>query len=340
MRATIKQVAKAAGVSIGTVSQALRNTGDTSKATRSHVQKVAKSLGYRADPLLSRAMASIKSTPGKSNYEPIAYIRGFESKSLPHLKIADLKLDGAKERAGEIGYEITEYLWPDYSKQPKVLENLLYQRGIRGVIIGSQPNANTRIDIDWSKFTSVVLSNTVEHPQTIRVLGDHFQIVKLAISKLIQLGYKRIGFTMSPQRLERSDRMWNTAYRAYYSDLPQYPSIPELITAAPQNDFLEWYRKHNPDVIMHAKQEHYQLLIDAGYSVPSDCALVTLDISESCPEIDAGIYHNPEEVGKFAVNYISSCINNRDFGLPQHPKDILVSGTWIDGKSAPRKKLQ
>ena len=49
-RPTIKDVAARAGVSIATVSRALNDKGDVSTETRDHVRKVAREVGYSADP--------------------------------------------------------------------------------------------------------------------------------------------------------------------------------------------------------------------------------------------------------------------------------------------------
>ena len=53
MRVTIREVALAAGVSIGTVSRALKNQRGLSDETRRHVRAVARQLGYDSDRLRS-----------------------------------------------------------------------------------------------------------------------------------------------------------------------------------------------------------------------------------------------------------------------------------------------
>ena len=47
MSMTIKQIAKAAGLSVPTISQVLNNTGRISDKTRKHVWKVCDELGYK-----------------------------------------------------------------------------------------------------------------------------------------------------------------------------------------------------------------------------------------------------------------------------------------------------
>ena len=56
-RSTIEHVANAAGVSVATVSRALRGLPNVAVATRARVEEVARELNYRADPAASRLAA-------------------------------------------------------------------------------------------------------------------------------------------------------------------------------------------------------------------------------------------------------------------------------------------
>jgi LacI family repressor for deo operon, udp, cdd, tsx, nupC, and nupG len=53
-RPTIEQVARRAGVSVATVSRALRDLPNVAPATRERVASIARDLGYRADPFATR----------------------------------------------------------------------------------------------------------------------------------------------------------------------------------------------------------------------------------------------------------------------------------------------
>ena len=61
-RVTIEHVADAAGVSVATVSRALRNITHVAPSTRERVIAAADALGYRADPHASRLAAGRTST--------------------------------------------------------------------------------------------------------------------------------------------------------------------------------------------------------------------------------------------------------------------------------------
>lgn len=54
---TLKQIALEAGVSVMTVSRALRNQPSSASATRQRIQQIAERLGYRPNPLVSALMS-------------------------------------------------------------------------------------------------------------------------------------------------------------------------------------------------------------------------------------------------------------------------------------------
>jgi DNA-binding LacI/PurR family transcriptional regulator len=63
-RPTIEQVAERAGVSVATVSRALRDLPNVAPATRARVAAIARDLGYRADPFATRLATGRSRTVG------------------------------------------------------------------------------------------------------------------------------------------------------------------------------------------------------------------------------------------------------------------------------------
>jgi hypothetical protein len=50
---------------------------------------------------------------------------------------------------------------------------------------------------------------------------------------------------------------------------------------------------------------------------------------------DAGIYQNPEYIGKAAVEMLISLINHHYTGIPEICRELLIEGKWVDGSSLP-----
>ena len=73
--ASMQDVARAAGVSLMTVSRALRNAPKVSEATRERVLVCAQKLGYTTDPNLSRMMHAVRGRKRPRSHATIAVVR-------------------------------------------------------------------------------------------------------------------------------------------------------------------------------------------------------------------------------------------------------------------------
>jgi LacI family transcriptional regulator len=74
----MKHVAQAAGVSVMTVSLALRHAPSIPVATRERVLAAAEKLGYRRNPLVSVLMAGLRGRQrGGREAQVLAYAEGF-----------------------------------------------------------------------------------------------------------------------------------------------------------------------------------------------------------------------------------------------------------------------
>ena len=127
-RVTLKMIASKAGVSVSTVSMALRNTGTLSKKKVAYIQQLAREMGYRPNPVLAalaskrfRESASMQSTP---------------------VALLEFPIDGQSEKtaifyrnhitrcADELGYNvnvISEQEFKRYANPGKTF----YNRGVR-----------------------------------------------------------------------------------------------------------------------------------------------------------------------------------------------------------------
>ena len=52
---------------------------------------------------------------------------------------------------------------------------------------------------------------------------------------------------------------------------------------------------------------------------------------------DAGIYQNPKEIGRAAIQLIISLIHHNERGLPEICRELLVERHWVDGNTLPPK---
>jgi LacI family transcriptional regulator len=342
-RVTLSDVAKAAGVSVGTASYALRGILLTSPATVKKVQEAARKLGYRPDPVLSQAMSTIRRQPIHGRGEVIAYVVAYDKPDEWRRRhIVRRYWEGAAERAAELGYRIEPYWVGDGSVSEARHSQVLYSRGIRGLILAPHPETEGRLRLDWRHFVSVAVSRSIVEPVTHRVLDDHYGIARMTMEAVLQRGYRRIGFAMSRHRVERVDRLWLAAYLAYQQDLASADRIPPCLQdCVPPEEFdgpnlMAWIKRHRPDALVGPTPRVMQYLQERGLVTPRDFGYAALDLP---PEEHgfAGVLHDASEVGRAAISEVVSMLRNRELGLPQKPGLKLVAGTWRDGPSLPRR---
>src|SRR5829696_8798881 len=113
---TFRQIAKASGLAVATVSYALRNDPKIPAVTIARVQATAEKMGYRPNPRVAALMAHIRRARPVSTGERIAFI--WLARPEPYLRMHE----GAKLRAQQLGYELEDFTLSHRSLQPARLE--------------------------------------------------------------------------------------------------------------------------------------------------------------------------------------------------------------------------
>ena len=189
-RLTIRDVAKAAGVSTQTVSRVINNHPDVASDTLARVQGVIKELGYAPD-ILARSLIR-----GRS------YSIGIVAFGLEFYGPSRL-LAGIERQAAEMGYSITLNL----VHQPAMTDatgllNALQARRVDGVIWAIPEIGDNRA---WARETAVSSALPMVFvngdPSTISapMIGiDNAAIGRLATEHLLARGARKVGLVMGP----------------------------------------------------------------------------------------------------------------------------------------------
>jgi DNA-binding LacI/PurR family transcriptional regulator len=77
------------------------------------------------------------------------------------------------------------------------------------------------------------------------------------------------------------------------------------------------------------------LLEQTGIKYPDDVGLITLCYEATDPEI-AGVDQQEELVGEAAVEQLVQLLYYHKAGIPEIPRTLLISPSWVDGPSLPR----
>ena len=145
----MRSVAEAVGVAVSTVSKALREDPTISNSIRRCIQKKAKAMGYRPNPLVAILMAQLHVHRRRNDPMHLAWIDLWpnekEAARLPLLKPLER---GAFKRASALGYGIEVYKVTRDDISVDRLRQLLIARSQWGVIIPPVPDTLTRYPID------------------------------------------------------------------------------------------------------------------------------------------------------------------------------------------------
>jgi LacI family transcriptional regulator, repressor for deo operon, udp, cdd, tsx, nupC, and nupG len=177
--ANMADVARAAGVSIATVSRALRGVPGVSQATRDRIQKIARDLSYVISP---EASALSSGHTGRVAIVMPRFDAWFYSAMLagmaPVLRAADL--------------DMLIYQVEGEEQRTAFLRELPARRKADAVIITALPMAQGELErLDLLGVDVVVAGGTIlDHPH---VKVDDLEAGRLAVQHLIDLGHRRIG---------------------------------------------------------------------------------------------------------------------------------------------------
>lgn len=344
-RVTLRDIAARIGVSHVTVSLALKNHPDISKARRDEVQALAKEMGYRPDPALASLMVYRR---GRKNVEissSIAWVNHWaHPKDLRKHQEFDAYWRGATESAERFGYHLDELIWPEDCSAER-FEKILLTRNIRGILIPPHQTQPDWGSFHWENFSVIRFGLSVRSPDSHVVTADQMRMVILAMTKICGYGYERIGFVVPKDFDIKLGGSFSGGFYAAQHMLDLKVKLPPLTTLAATvennparalKEFQAWYLKHKPDAILTTNIFTPDFVRQMKLSVPRDVALAGTSISDIA--LSAGINQNSLEIGRAAVESLVSLINNNDRGRPSAPRRILVEGFWQDGDSLPPRR--
>lgn len=180
MNVTIKDVAKAAGVSVATVSRVLNSSATVSAAATEQVNNAIKELGYSPN-FLGRNLRKCETNV------ILAIIPSTE-----HTFYSDI-IRGMQAAASENGYDILlSTSNSDYNIEMRML-NMLFNRTVdAAILLGTQLDADTLNDLN-NKFYIALCCERVENADVLTISVDDELGAYSAVKNLISFGHKKIA---------------------------------------------------------------------------------------------------------------------------------------------------
>ncbi len=179
-RSTIEDVAAAAGVSVATVSRALRGLPNVADSTRERVRTAAVQLSYRADPAASR-LATGRS---RSIAVVVQLLHGWYSSHV---------VAGAEAVCAEAGYDtVVVGVGPNFHDQRVFTESSAIDRRVDGIIFVDVRVSESELAA-LAEQSLAIVSVGHELPMVTSVGIDDVGVGRLATDHLLALGHRRIG---------------------------------------------------------------------------------------------------------------------------------------------------
>lgn len=341
-RVSMRDVARAVGVSVSAVSLAIKNSPRVSPGVRQKIRQKIEELGYQPDPMLAALCHYRRSKSHRPVGAELAWINCWPMpQSLRSYQEFDLYWLGAFAEANSAGFRLEEFSLTECKSLAR-LEKILRARNIRGILIpphGTLWPANWQ-EFHWDDFCIVRFGHSVSQPRTHLVTSDQLTDGMIAFENIWNKGYRRIAYVTT-----RDTTMHGTRFSAGFLQGQLKMGVksrlfPLLMSdrknlKEDQKQLAAWLHKTRPDAIFTDCQNLPGLLAKCGYHVPDDIGLAVTSVLDG--QASAGIDQNSGEIGRAAVQLLISLINHNERGIPAICHELLVEGSWVDGDTLPVK---
>ena len=317
----IKKLAQLLGLSIATVSKALRDSYDISKETKEKVIKLARELNYQPNPHAS----SLRRHSSKT----IAVI-------IPEIanNYFTLVIDGIESVVQEKGYHVMIYLTHEDVSREIAFARHLHNGRVDGALIsvsGTSKDFTHFRELQAKGLPMVFFDRVVEDFDTIKVTTDDFESAYLATKHLIERGCKRIAHLGISKTLSIGKKRLNGYLKALNEhDMP----IDDALMVDCVNDnakdtelLRNLFIQHKADGIF-ASVEGYDILTyevcpSLNLSIPDDVKVIGFSNLQTAALLNPSLSTITQpafEMGREAVTMLLKALEKKNFQL----KDEII----------------
>lgn len=345
LQITLKDVAAKAGVSTSTACRALRGDPRISETTSSKIKAVAERIGYRPDPLLSALSFRRRNNGSAAAATTLAYISNdrrliYEDidecpGDLPAMHYQEMCFEGAFNRARELGYNLEHFRINRGGLTPKRLSQILRARGIVGMCFAPIGDVRSQaMELDWARFSSASIGVSLQNPLLHRSSTHHFHGMRLCLTRIAELGYRRIGICLDEVTSQRTENMWLAAALLFGSERPQIKLSIRMLPRSEvevdvQQNFVRWFEQEKPDAVI-GSREVYDWLGGMGLRVPQQVGFASLNWS-SFNEDFSGVEQCTGRIAAAAIDLVVEQMHKCEYGVPEFQRTVLIKGLWRTG---------
>ena len=322
----IKDIAERCGLSIASVSKALKGESDLNPKTAEHIRKVAREMGY-----VPNASARLLKT--KRSYNIGVLFVDETSSGLEHEYFSSI-LNSIKDESEKNGYDIT-FISHHFGQNYLTFYEHAKYRNVDGVIIASVDFKDPEvIELVESDIPTVTID--YEFNDVASVVSDNVQGVRDIINYLVSMGHEKIAFITGDDTSVTQKRIasffktcgeHNLVIGEEYIKKGRY-HLPKVSGEATR-ELLSL--KEKPTVIMYP--DDYSLLggiteIEKhGYKIPDDISIVGYDgikLSRLLRPIITTYVQNSQEIGIQATKKLIDLIESPRTTIPD--RTLVIGG--------------
>lgn len=328
--ATIKDVAKKAGVSVTAVSRALNNYPDINVNTKSRILKIVEELRYY--PRASARNLVTRRSQLIGLYYPIINGVGLQQPYIGQI------LDQFKSCLGEHGYDLLIFSDADAPFAGLTLYDRVMYRDVDGLLILGLPDQSIQ-HLAEADLPVVGIDHFVQGKRCGSVTSDNRRAVHDLVKVLVGGGYRRLGFAHGPLELPVAmERL-----QGFYSGLAALGIAPNTDWIVDGDFTMEGGQRageeilrnrERPDVLICAADVSaigaMQTFHRAGVRMPDEMSVVGFDDIDAAsfvyPQLTT-IRQNKEEIGRKAAEIMMTLIHNEKRDTPMHyvlPTELVV----------------
>lgn len=334
---TLRSLARHLNLSLTTVADALRGTGRVDPATVQRVREAARKVGYERNPLTSTLMSNLRRARARSFQGVLAAVNLHEPErnwegDVFHREL----LFGASQRAEALGFKMEEFMVGRGKLTISRLDTILRSRGMQGILLLPVRGIPNWSELDWNYYTGVYSDFFIDRPSLHCVCFDHYRSTVAVLEHLVGLGYRRPGLFLRRRQDERIQHRFSAAFYGFQKNRTIGDTLPPLIEPDFSRDaFVDWFKSHQPDVVLSHCTEAVEWMESCGARVPETHGFVSLNLlykTRPC----AGVDQQPDKIGAQATELLVAQLHSNHRGPPAWPTIITIPGRWVDGPTLRR----
>ncbi len=331
----MKDIARMLGVSVATVSRALKDSPSISKERRDEIQRFAREHNYYPNVIAEQLRNSRKS--------PVKTI-GVILPEVIHYYFSTV-LSGIEDRAQELGYRVlVAQSREQYEREVRICDSF-YQNKVCGIIV-SQAKDTVKYDhfvkLDDEGVPLVFYDRICPAINASRVVVDDYMGSLKAVSYLVERGCRRIAYLGTSQNMEIGKNRFNGYRDALYKHglTVDDELIRECDTrAAAERIVPEMLKMENrPDAFFAVNDDTaigaLYVAKHMGFNVPNDisiCGFTNGERAVACDPQLTTVEQRGVDVGREAVNILVGIVEgNIDRGHAEKrivKTRLIVRGT-------------